>query len=183
MNGATLRVRDEPFFITGRGLVVVCEHVEGALYIGPHEATVEIPDGAGGARVETVSAVEAALGLDWKDRPALLFRVERGEGETALRALLQPGTLLALTGSATEVPPHTMSPAEFRRRLRAIHRQGLISLARQLWILPAGALLFYGPGWLGFADSARGDPKPLLRTGLCPRCGKQVLDAIEPRYA
>ena len=27
------------------------------------------------------------------------------------------------------------------------------------------------------------DAKPLLGTGLCPRCGTQVLDAIDPRYA
>ena len=102
---ATLRVRDEPFFITGRGLAVVCELVDGALFFGPHGATVAFPDGAGGTRVETVSAIEAALGLDGVDRPALLFPAERGDRETAFRAVLQPGVLLALTGPATEPAP------------------------------------------------------------------------------
>jgi len=45
---SVLRVRDEPFFLTGRGLAVVCEPVDGDLrFFLP--ATVTIPSGPGGA--------------------------------------------------------------------------------------------------------------------------------------
>lgn len=94
---ATLRVLDEPFFITGRGLVVVCECVSADGPVGL-PATATIPLGSGGTHTEEVAGIAATSGRGHPDRPALLFRLERGERETLLRGMLRPGAVFTVTG-------------------------------------------------------------------------------------
>ena len=99
---ATFLVRSEPFFIAGRGVASIGDLVEGDLRLGAL-VTASIPGGPGGLPLAHEAGVEAAQHVDpdgsRRDRPALLFRAERGsESAELLRGLLRPGTLLILTG-------------------------------------------------------------------------------------
>lgn len=67
---ARLRVTDGPFWITGRGLAILGEMVEGDLYLA-RAVTVEIPLPSGGVHVEEVSHVNSARQRGM-DRPALI---------------------------------------------------------------------------------------------------------------
>jgi hypothetical protein len=100
---SVLRVRNEPFFLTGRGLAVVCEPVDGDVRLFL-PATVTIPGGPDGPQVEHVDVVEAVLdrsGDQVREWPGLVIRTERDSAHAELlRGLLQPGTLVSLTGPA-----------------------------------------------------------------------------------
>jgi hypothetical protein len=106
-----LRVTDGPFWITGRGLAVIGEMIEGDLYLA-RVVTVEIPLASGGVHVEEVPSVSAARHTGPPDRPALIFPAERGtERAEQLRAILQPGMVLTLTGPAV-IPSSSSAPPE-----------------------------------------------------------------------
>jgi hypothetical protein len=111
---AKLRVRGEPFFIATRGLGVIGELVEGDLFFA-RPVTVAIPGGPEGDVIEQVGAVESArLAEPPHELPGLIFLdamrgTERGE---FLRSLLQPGTVLTLTGPGVVEP----SDPRFRRK-------------------------------------------------------------------
>ena len=93
---ATFRVRSGPFFITGRGLAVICELVDGTARYGA-AVDVELPIDSGGAPLVEPSVVESARAEEG-EWPGLVFLAERdGERVDTLRRLLQPGALLTLT--------------------------------------------------------------------------------------
>ena len=106
--GATLRVHSDPFFLTDRGLSVICELVEGDVRLGA-TVTVAVPGGPGAASVEEAAVVEFALVAfalqERRELPSLVFGAKSGS-ETAevLRDLLQPGVLLTVTSASASQP-------------------------------------------------------------------------------
>ena len=93
---ATFRVRDEPFFITGRGLAVICEFVDGEFsYASP--MTVSLDGGPNGESLAESSTIESAR-VDGGELPGLLIPCERdSERADSLRRLLHPGAVLNIT--------------------------------------------------------------------------------------
>ncbi len=108
---AKLRVRGEPFFITGRGLGVIGYPVDCSLRFA-QPVTVAIPGGPDGEVIEHVAHVEAARVREPPgELPGLVFPAERGSARAELlRALLRPGTLLKLTGDAVIYPSDNRFP-------------------------------------------------------------------------
>ena len=101
---ATLRVRNPPFYLTNRGVAVICEVVDGEVRFGL-PATVTITDDEGGVHVEHVGAVEAALENSegsMREWPGLVFVCEREDDRAAQFGQLRVGALLMVTGPATE---------------------------------------------------------------------------------
>ena len=93
---ATFRVRDEPCFITGRGLAVICELVDGEFaYSSPVTVTLEgVPSGAS---LVVSSAIELAR-VDGGELPGLILPCERdSERAGSLRRLLHRGAVLNIT--------------------------------------------------------------------------------------
>lgn len=93
---ATFRVRDEPCFITGRGLAVICELVDGEFsYFMRVTVTID-GDPTGDILVES-SGIESAR-VDGGELPGLIFPCERGsERADSLRRRLRPGVVLNIT--------------------------------------------------------------------------------------
>jgi hypothetical protein len=158
-----LRVRGEPFFITGRGLAVTCEFEAGEARLGfPATATIEIPGGA--PLVEAIIAVEAALDRSTasaREWPALIFAVDRpGERAELLRQLLRPGVRISLTGPATELlaaptgsPRRSRPPGSLRtvRWLEGLYAALSLFFALSLPWPPSGPYLAL---WLHFVVTA-----------------------------
>ena len=92
---ATFRVRDEPCFITGRGLAVICEFVDGEFsYASPVTVMLD-GDPSGDSLVES-SAIESVR-VDGGELPGLLIPCERGsERADSLRRRLRPGVVLKI---------------------------------------------------------------------------------------
>lgn len=93
---ATFRVRDEPFFITGRGLAVICDPVDGEFsYASP--VTVSLNGGTSGDGLVESSTIESAR-VDGAELPGLMFACERdSERADVLRSLLHRGAVLDIT--------------------------------------------------------------------------------------
>jgi hypothetical protein len=93
---ATFRVCDEPFFITGRGLAVMCDLVEGEFsYSAP--VTISLDGGPNGESLAESSTIESAR-ADGGELPGLLIPCERdSERADSLRRLLHPGAVLNIT--------------------------------------------------------------------------------------
>ena len=104
-----LRVREKPFFLTSRGVAVICEVVDGDVQFGL-SAVATFPGGAGKPQTEAVSGVEAALDRSVepaREWPGLVFAAEAGSPRAeSLCQLLVPGTLLTLTGPAAIPASH-----------------------------------------------------------------------------
>lgn len=103
---ATLRVRDEPFFLTGRGLAFTCEFVEGQLRIGSATAVTLGP--AGDGVMEDMAVVEVVLNRSHGEAhewPALVFSCQRGDARAdRLARLLRPGVVLGVEALAAQSP-------------------------------------------------------------------------------
>jgi hypothetical protein len=93
---ATFRVRGEPFFITDRGLAVICELVDGEFsYASP--VTVTLDGGASTDSLAESSTIESVR-VDGGEMPGLIIPCERGsERADSLRRRLRPGVVLNTT--------------------------------------------------------------------------------------